>query len=273
MTDGALLLLPWNVSVHGAPFGGTFGPLLLILVPFGFMGRAVRRRGVLLAAVAAYLLVWASPLGSFQLRFLIPLVPILAVIAAAGASSLDDATARFGPAARGTMAGTLALLLACNLPPFIEWHERDRRGWTGWLTHVHRALPLAVVLGAESEPVYLSRTVPTYTAWQRIDALTPPDSVVLTFLGGDHLYGTRARLWSDATLATDVTWGALAGDGRAHAGGRRASRPDTRAVRTRTAWRCRVRAAGDRQRAYTPVLPRAALRGCPRRAVSIRGAC
>ena len=77
---------------------------------------------------------------------------------------------------------------------------------------MHRALPLAVVLGAESEPVYLSRTVPTYTAWQRIDALTPPDSVVLTFLGGDHLYGTRARLWSDATLATDVTWGALAGD-------------------------------------------------------------
>jgi hypothetical protein len=23
---GALLLLPWNVSVHGAPFGGTFSP-------------------------------------------------------------------------------------------------------------------------------------------------------------------------------------------------------------------------------------------------------
>ena len=42
--------------------------------------------------------------------------------------------------------------------------------------------------------------------------MTPPDSVILTFLGGVHRYGTRARLWSDATLATDVTWGALAGD-------------------------------------------------------------
>ncbi len=178
----------------------------------GFLGRDGWRRGVLLAAAAAYLLVWASPLGSFQLRFLLPLVPILSVIAAAGATSLDAATARFRPGVRWTMAGTLVLLLLLDLPPFIDWHERDRRGWTGWLTHVHRAMPLAVVLGAESESSYLSRTVPTFSAWRQIDALTPPDSVVLTFLGGDHLYGTRARLWSDATLATDVTWGALAGD-------------------------------------------------------------
>ncbi len=211
-SPGALLLLPWNVVVHAAPFGGTFGPLLLILVPFAGMGSGARRRGVLVAAVMAYVLVWASPLGSFQLRFLIPLVPVLAVLAAAGASRLDEAAHRFGATGRRSVAGAVVLLLVCNLPPFIEWHERDRRGWTGWLSHVHRALPLAVILGAESDTDYLSRTVPTYRAWQRIDALTSPDSVVLTFFGGDHLYGTRARLWSDATLATDVTWGALAGD-------------------------------------------------------------
>jgi hypothetical protein len=130
------------------------------------------------------------------------------------------------------MADTLALLLACNLPPFIEWHERDRRGWTGWLTHVHRA---AARRGARRrvEPVYLSRTVPTYTAWQRIDALTPPDSVVLTFPWWRPPV-RHPRLWSDATLATDVV-GSAGGRRVAHAGGRRASRPDTRAVRTRTA--------------------------------------
>ncbi len=90
------------------------------------------------------------------------------------------------------MAGAVALLLTLNLPPFVESHEPDRRGWTGWLTHVHRSLPLAVVLGAESESAYLTRTVPTYRAWQRIDELTAPDSVVLTFLSGDHLYGYPA---------------------------------------------------------------------------------
>jgi len=208
----AQLMLPWNLAVHAASFAGTFGPLFLILAPFGFAGSDARRRGVLLAAVGAYLLVWASPRGSFQLRFLVPLVPSLAVLAAAGASRVAGAAAPHGPVGRWSVAGTVALLLALNLPPFIEWHERDRRGWNGWLTHVHRSLPLAVVLGAESEHAYLSRTVPTYSAWQRISELTPPESVVLTFLSGDHLYGTRRRLWSDATLATDVTWGALAGD-------------------------------------------------------------
>ncbi len=211
-SPGALVLLPWNVTVHASAFAGSFGPLLLTLAPFGLMGSLARRRGLLLAAVSVYVLVWASPLGSFQLRFLLPLVPVLAVLAAAGASSIGEAAIRFGGAGRRGVAGAVALLLACNLPPFIEWHERDRRGWTGWLTHVHRVLPLAVALGAESESDYLLRTVPTYRAWQRIDAVTPPDSVVLTFLGGDHLYGTRARLWADATLATDVTWRARAGD-------------------------------------------------------------
>jgi hypothetical protein len=211
-SPGALLLLPWSVTVHAAAFGGSFGPLLLILVPFGFMGADARRRGVLMAAVVAYGMVWASPLGSFQLRFLIPLVPLLAVLSAAGAASLSDAASWFGSYGRRGVAGVVALLLAFNLPPLIGWQERDRRGWAGWLTHVHRVLPLAVVLGAESEADYLARTVPTYTAWQRIAALTPPDSVVLTFFSGDQLYGTRPRLWSDATLAVDVTWGALAGD-------------------------------------------------------------
>ena len=183
---GAMLLLPWNVTMHAAAFGGSFGPLLLILVPFGFIGADARRRGVLMAAVVAYAIVWASPLGSFQLRFLIPLVPVLAVLAAAGAASLSDAASLFGSYGRRSVAGVVALLLVFNLPPLIGWQERDRSGWTGWLTHVHRVLPLAVVLGAESEADYLARSVPTYTAWQRIAALTPPDSVVLTFFSGDR---------------------------------------------------------------------------------------
>lgn len=209
---GALLLLPWNLTVHAAAFGGTFGPLLLILLPFGVAGRHAWRRAALLAAVAAYVAVWASPLGSFQLRFLVPLVPVLGVMAATGASALGAAAGRCGAAGRQGVVAVVTLLLVCTLPPFIEWHEADRRGWNGWLTHVHRGLPLAVVLGAESERDYLTRKVPTYGAWQYIGAATPPDSVVLTFLSGDQFYGTRARLWSDATLATDVTWGVLAGD-------------------------------------------------------------
>ena len=108
------------------------------------------------------------------------------------------------------MAATCFLLLI-NLPPFMEWHETERVGWDGWLTNVPGPLPAAVVLGAETEQAYLARRVPTYRAWRAIEN-TPAESLVLTFSGGDHLYGSRSRLWSESSVASNATWGAQAGD-------------------------------------------------------------
>jgi hypothetical protein len=49
-------------------------------------------RWVIAAACAASIAVWASPISTFQMRFLIPLVPVLAVLSAIGAQRLIDAT-------------------------------------------------------------------------------------------------------------------------------------------------------------------------------------
>ena len=35
---------------------------------------------------------------------------------------------------------------------------------------------------------------------------------MLTFTGGDQLYATRSRLWSDAVLARPMAWGARRGE-------------------------------------------------------------
>ncbi|HUR33752.1 MAG TPA: hypothetical protein VM032_08140 [Vicinamibacterales bacterium] len=206
----ALASLPWDVTTHAERFGGTFGSIFLVLVPFAVQ-RGRRRPLVLAAGVAAWGAVWASPLSSLQARFLIPVVPLLAVLAAIGLQRIErsgrllanwlPASARFG----------VLVVLTLGLPPFIALQERDRQGWNGWLTHVLRAAPLAVVTGAESEDAYLARNVPSYRAWQRIDAVTPASAVVLTFMGGDHLYSHRDRIWSDSTAAYQATWGAPAG--------------------------------------------------------------
>lgn len=205
-TLGNLLTLPWDVTTHAARYGGSLGPLLLVLLPAALPAlRTSRALTALGAGVLAYLAVWASPVSSFQMRFLIPIVPPIAVLAAAGAAQLRAA------GGGAVSCAIIGLLLIMNLPPFVMWHEGDRVGDTGWLTHVTRGLPWAVVLGGERPRDYVERTVPSVGAWRFVDTHLPADVRVLTFSGGDHLYSSRSRVWSESTLGSSATWHAPSG--------------------------------------------------------------
>jgi hypothetical protein len=211
-----LLTLPWDATVHAARFGGTPGPLFLVLVPFALIGRRVRAPAAVLAAgCTAYLAIWASPVSSYQMRFVIPLLPFLAALGAEGAARVQRAARAAGRPGETLVTAVLCGLLLFNLPPVSGWHEPDRDEDRGWMTHIVRGLPAAVVLGVESKEEYLARTVPSYRAWQFINSSLPADVRILTFSGGDQLYSHRQRLWSDATAARAATWGAAAGQERA----------------------------------------------------------
>jgi hypothetical protein len=205
-----LLLLPWNVTIHAARYGGSFGPMFLLLLP----ALAVRRRtGVtlwLLAFVLIYIALWALPVGSFQMRLLTPISPLLAVLAAESCSRLAEAWP--GWRAYGIVVyGGLAVLLLLNLPPFTSLHERDRVRYDGWLTHVVHQVPVGVVLGYESEADYLGRKVSSYNAWRYINAHLATDARVLVFGGGDNLYSERDRIPDTAIAARRATYGATRG--------------------------------------------------------------
>ena len=208
-----LLRLPWDMTVHGARFGGTLGPLFLILVPPALIGRRVRGAAWMAAAAcAAYLAVWASPISSFQMRFVIPLLPLLAALGAEGARRVQG-TVRTSRGGALVTAGVFVVLLF-NLPPTSGWHEPDRERDNGWMTHIVRGLPFGVVLGAESEEDYLARTIPSYRAWRFVNSALPADVRILTFSGGDHLYSDRPRIWSESVAGRAATWGAPAGEER-----------------------------------------------------------
>jgi 4-amino-4-deoxy-L-arabinose transferase-like glycosyltransferase len=202
---GALAALPWDVTVHGAEFGGSLGPLFLVLLPVLLVTRG-HARGVRWAAagVVAYVAVWASPVSSFQLRFLMPIVPPLALLAAAALERTRTLAAGIPGGAALITAATTALT-ALNLPVFMRLHEGDR---IVWLTHVLRAPPIAVIVGRESESVYLRRQVPSFAAWHAIDTELPADARVLTFSEGDLLYGHRWRVSHYATMARPAVWDA-----------------------------------------------------------------
>jgi hypothetical protein len=202
-----LIALPWDVTVHGALFGGALGPLFLILIP-GLISARVMPQAVpwLAAGVVAYVAVWASPVSSYQLRFLVPVVPALALIAAAAFHQLQLSAARLARHAPTLLATAVLILGVLNLPPFMRFHEADRVGWDGWLTHVLRDTPVAVVAGRESPRAYLGREVLSFNAWQWMNAHLPADARVLTTSGGDQFYARRARVPFDATMARAAVW-------------------------------------------------------------------
>lgn len=194
--DGPLgtLAIPWDMTMHGAAFGGSIGLAFLMLVPFTFWMRRPPRELVLCAFFClAYLLLWASPLSSLQMRFVVPVLSPLAVLAAVGfwhARSMVGALNRRLPVIITALVFTVLVL---SLPPFVRMHEQDRRGQEGWLTHVLREVPLNAVTGAEKRGAYLTRRLPTYAAIQRLNALAGPHDRVVTF-------GQPNSLYSDAVI-------------------------------------------------------------------------
>jgi hypothetical protein len=194
-----LLLLPWNMTVHAARFGGTLGPLFLMLLPALVIFRTASVRLTWMSwFLLLFVAVWASPISSFQLRFLVVLTPVLAVL---GADAVRRVMAAVSSGLSKPLAMALLALLALNLPPFTRFHERDRIGWDGWLTHVIHVVPLEVVLGRQSQDEYLGLHIPTYRAWQFLNAAAEPGARVLTFRGGDHYYSEHRRIASVSPMA------------------------------------------------------------------------
>ncbi|HET7583838.1 MAG TPA: glycosyltransferase family 39 protein [Gemmatimonadaceae bacterium] len=203
-----LLTLPWDATMHAARYDGTTGPLFLAILPAFALARP--RRGAVIAIglfTLAFVLLWASPVASFQLRWLLPLLPFVAWLAAIAARHLVALTRRAaGRRAARIVVGALALLLVLDLPFFTPLHERDRHGWSGWLNGTLHGVPVAVVAGAESRDTFLARQIRTYTAWKWIDRSLPADARLLTWSGGDHLYSHRARINVFAPLARAAAW-------------------------------------------------------------------
>jgi hypothetical protein len=176
----ALLGLPWSTTMHGAAFGGSLGLAYLMFVPLAMHRRIPRQLVTVGAFGLGYVALWASPLSAPQLRFLVPVLAPLAVVAGYGAHRALVAARGWHPAAGLVTSALLIVVFVLSLPPFLGAHERDGDGAGGSLTHVLREVPTRVVTGAESETAYLQRRIPAYSAVQHLNDLADAgDTVVI----------------------------------------------------------------------------------------------
>ncbi len=161
----SLLTAAWKVSMHPERYGGRgnrLGVIFLAVGPGLLLVRRLRGLGILIAVAGLYWVLWF--LLRQNVRFLLPIVPVLSVIALW--VLVEFARLPLGP--RRLVAGALALAL-----------------FTSCLAAVVRCRDqLAVATGWESREEYLARAEPTWQAASVINALGTE---------GDHILSQEHR--------------------------------------------------------------------------------
>jgi hypothetical protein len=169
------LLLPINVFVqrsHYVAFWSSIeflNPLFLLALLYLLLRRPRPLDGLAVVAALRFI-AWA--LGSQQLRFLLPVMPLLALLSSYVMLNLLQ---RYVP----RRANRYTLLLAGVLLIISV---------AGSLTYWISVQPLSVVLGAESKNAFLQRQVTTYLAVQSLMATTPPQARALLMWNGLGYY-------------------------------------------------------------------------------------
>jgi hypothetical protein len=159
------LLAPWRLFSSGALFecAQYFSPLPFIVGPLIVLRlKGARDRQLLAAVVAIGFVLWFA--SAQVARYLIPLQPLLAVLAADAVCGVAAAGSRY----RSRLV-TLTGLLCVGF------------GTASTLLAVRPLLP--VVLGRESVESYLTRTAVSYTAYRMVAADVPENGLILTNQG------------------------------------------------------------------------------------------
>lgn len=176
------LLLPWNLSLRAKmdspEFDGMMGPIFLLTLPFL---AALRRwetplRMILVYALLTFLF-WAS--SAQQIRYLIPLFPILALV-------VGSILTRYR--SRKMIFGLLLCIVAGSLA-FNGYHIA--RGFI-------KINPLGVAVGHESRDHFLSRTLPPYAMYRFVNQALPPDARIFLIYMKNYTFLCDRDCYADA---------------------------------------------------------------------------
>ncbi|MBK6722715.1 MAG: glycosyltransferase family 39 protein [Acidobacteria bacterium] len=180
------LTAPLRVSLAAQPedpplYDGVLGPMFLIGLPlliWAFWKREVAIEAKIAAGVAGVMfLFWLF--SSAQLRYLLPIVPALAVAIAASVESLSGRRYALNKAAKFSLAGASIVCIATSFAWFCQ------------------KAPLRVVLGGETRDQYLTRNLDYYPFYQAINSDTPTDAKVWLINMRRDTYPIERPVFSD----------------------------------------------------------------------------
>ena len=172
-----ILSLPLRIFFSGQDdnpqlFDGVLTPVLILFLPWAFKGKW-REDKELLGSFAVLFLFYALFLVDLRIRYVLPIVPALVVLAVYGVFNVYIRIKR-------------PVYLFGVLITFIAWHSLYLAGY------VRAAAPLAYLGGSESRDTYLARALPEYAAFRFINRNTEPSAkIYLLFIGRRAYYCER----------------------------------------------------------------------------------
>jgi hypothetical protein len=186
--------LPWIITVHGdhfyiENFGGAAGAIFLASLPWFLLARRedpeMAKTAVGLSVFSALNFLLLLPF-SHRLRYMLPVLPVLCILAAINLSILWRIAKRSVHAQSLYRVGmaVLALYFFATRLVFTT---------SGW--QLPARYPLEVAFGLEQEGAFLSRTIPAYDALQYLD--TQPDGYLKVASIGDE-----TRIYTGADVHT-----------------------------------------------------------------------
>ena len=180
------VLAPWNLSTIAQPeqaplFDGVLGVAFLIGLPFlifalwKFEMPTEVKIGVGVAAIVFLFWLFTSQ----QLRYLLPILPVLAIAIAAAIEAIAEKRSPLYLAAKYS----ISIAAICGLLTSAAWFLQKA--------------PLRVVLGGESRDQYLTRNLDYYPYYQALNTTTAPDAKVWLINMRRDTYNLDRPVFSD----------------------------------------------------------------------------
>lgn len=172
-----ILALPVRLFFFGRDdnpqfFDGVLTPILVVLLPWAFKGKGADEKK-LLASFALLFLAYAIFLVDLRVRYILPIIPPLVILA---------------------VYGIFNLYLRIKRPVYLFFGLLFFAGWHGvylW-RYVVAADPLGYLTGSESRDAYLDRKLPEYAAFRYVNHETPAAAkIYLLFVGRRAYYCER----------------------------------------------------------------------------------
>jgi hypothetical protein len=189
------LLIPIRMFFQGKDnsyryFQGSLNPILIVFSPFMLLNKRYIKDKFLFVIFSVLFIIMAYFLTAKQVRYILPVLPFLSIIAVMGIKDLMDGLGdgtltsflRFsmndGSISRMVIFSTVAILLLSNL-----FYLKNR---------MDIIKPFPYLFGKETKDAFLKRHLSHYDAVKYVNATLPEDAVIFTmFLGRRGYYLER----------------------------------------------------------------------------------
>jgi len=175
--------LPFRIFISGQDdnpqyFDGVLNPILILFLPWAFKGKWVEEKRLLFCFALLYLL-YAIFLVDMRIRYILPIVPPLVILAVYGIHNIYMRIVN-----PSFLFAVIVALIALN--GVYLWRYFDK------------VSPVDYLLANESREDYLTRMLPEYPALQYINQDLPAEAKVYFLFVGRRVYYSKRDYFHDA---------------------------------------------------------------------------